>query len=290
MRVSRSKVWEQSGKTVNPRYTYGSYLFVKNFDLLTPDSNGIYRLTDRGKQFLDGDPRLIREIDDAEGILDLIQILATKGEAKHSELIPDWTEFLKSHSKYGTTTTIKDTLRRRLVNLIDRGLPGRKGNVYSLTETGKEYEKQVIGIVDTRRRDVLRAIEAFNKKQREAFRERLQVMNPIKFEHLISDLLEEMGYEDVTVTRQSGDLGIDVVGTVQVGITEIKEVVQVKRNKSTIGAPDDGPAARCASLSTTRYAARSSRLASSAADAGMLRCFPARRRSRSSMAIDCWTC
>lgn len=231
------KVWEESGKTVNHRYTYGSYLFIKNFDLLRPDSNGAYRLTGRGNQFMNGNPQLIREIDDAEGILDLIHILARKGEAKRSELIPDWTEFLKSHSKYGTTTTIKDTLRRRLVNLIDRGLARKKGTTYSLTEAGREYEKQVPDRERTPQTDVLRSIEAFNKNQKEAFRERLQVMNPIKFEHLISDLLDAMGYEDVTVTQVSGDLGIDVVGTVQVGITEVKEVVQVKRKKATIGRP-----------------------------------------------------
>ena len=53
-------------------------------------------------------------------------------------------------------------------------------------------------------------------------------MNPIKFEHL-SATFSMRWDQDVTVTQTSGDLGIDVVGTVQVGITEVKEVVQVKR-------------------------------------------------------------
>jgi len=231
------KVWNQSGKTVNPRYTYGSYLFIKNFNLLEPDPQGIYRLTQNGKLFLENDAQLIKEIDDAEAILDLLHILATKGNAKRSDLLPEWKEFLKNYSKYGTASTIKDTLRRRLVNLMDRDLVKREGNVYSLTPKGLEYERQVENREESLEIELMREIDDFNNKQRALLRERLSVMNPFKFEHLIRDLLEEMGYEDVIVTQETGDQGIDVVGKVQVGITEVKEVVQVKRRKSNINRP-----------------------------------------------------
>jgi restriction system protein len=50
-------------------------------------------------------------------------------------------------------------------------------------------------------------------------------------------LLEAMGYEQVEVTKASGDKGVDVVGKVQVGITTITEVVQVKRMQNTITRP-----------------------------------------------------
>jgi restriction system protein len=231
------KVWNQSGKTVNPRYTYGSYLFIKNFNLLEPDPQGIYRLTQNGKLFLENDAQLIKEIDNAEAILDLLHILATKGNAKRSDLLPEWKEFLKNYSKYGTASTIKDTLRRRLVNLMDRDLVKREGNVYSLTPKGLEYERQVENREESLEIELMREIDDFNNKQRALLRERLSVMNPFKFEHLIRDLLEEMGYEDVIVTQETGDQGIDVVGKVQVGITEVKEVVQVKRRKSNINRP-----------------------------------------------------
>lgn len=62
-------------------------------------------------------------------------------------------------------------------------------------------------------------------------------MNPYKFEHLVGQLLEAMGYEQVEVTKASGDKGVDVVGKVQVGITTITEVVQVKRMQNTITRP-----------------------------------------------------
>jgi len=62
-------------------------------------------------------------------------------------------------------------------------------------------------------------------------------MSPYRFEHLVRDLLEAMGYEDVTVTKESGDRGVDVVATVQFGITIVTEVVQVKRQRGNISRP-----------------------------------------------------
>jgi restriction system protein len=64
-------------------------------------------------------------------------------------------------------------------------------------------------------------------------------MNPYAFGELIGKLLEAMGYRDVEVTQKSGDKGVDVLGTIEVGISNIKEVVQVKRyNSSRVGDPE----------------------------------------------------
>lgn len=46
-----------------------------------------------------------------------------------------------------------------------------------------------------------------------------------------------MDYENVQVTKQSGDKGVDAVANFQFGITEIKEVVQVKRSELTVRRP-----------------------------------------------------
>ena len=59
-------------------------------------------------------------------------------------------------------------------------------------------------------------------------------MHPYKFENLIKELLEEIGYEDVEVTSPTNDKGVDVTGTIQNGITSVKEVVQVKRLSSNV--------------------------------------------------------
>jgi restriction system protein len=233
-RALAARIWQESDGTVNPRHVSGAYMFINNFELLEPDSNSTYRLSERGQAFLKDEPGIIRELDDAEGMLELLAILSSKLDAKRADLIPDWAVFLKEHSKYGTDSTTADTLRRRLVNLADRGLVTRDGNSYSLSPDGLAYLSSVPTVTLDPKREVQRTVDAFNLTQREALRARLEKMHPYRFEHLVSELLEAMGYEDVTVTKQSGDKGVDVVATVQFGITTITEVVQVKRYKGNI--------------------------------------------------------
>ncbi|MCL5980356.1 MAG: HTH domain-containing protein [Gammaproteobacteria bacterium] len=83
-------------------------------------------------------------------------------------------------------------------------------------------------------------IEQHNQQVRKALRERLLAMKPGEFEELISQLLAEMGFEMVEVTKLSGDGGIDVRGTLVVGdVVRIKMAVQVKKwkLKNNIQAP-----------------------------------------------------
>ena len=80
-------------------------------------------------------------------------------------------------------------------------------------------------------------MKRYNEQQKELLREQISTMNPYKFEQLVGQLLEAMGYEQVEVTKASGDKGVDVIGQVQVGITTITEVVQVKRMQNTITRP-----------------------------------------------------
>ncbi len=232
-----TRIWNESESTVNPRHVYGAYLFINTFALLVIDSSGVYCLTERGRSFLEGDKSTVRNIDEEEGMGELISILATKTRAKFGELIPDWEDYLKEYSKFGTTSTIKDTLRRRLRNLLERDFVRRDGNIYNITEDGLKYLDAFEQIESDPKRDLIKTIKSYNDKHREHLKGKLHEMHPIDFEGLVSDLLEAMGYEDVTVTKQSGDKGVDVVGTVQSGITTVTEVVQVKRQKNNIGRP-----------------------------------------------------
>jgi HJR/Mrr/RecB family endonuclease len=78
-------------------------------------------------------------------------------------------------------------------------------------------------------------IENHNEKVKKEFKEMLHQMDPYQFEHFIGDLLKKIGYEDVVVTKSSGDGGIDVVANLTVGgITSVKTVVQVKRFRNNI--------------------------------------------------------
>lgn len=239
VRELASRIWEQSEHAVNPRYTYGSYMFINSYQLLLPDSGGVYRLTPRGEAFLKGQPEIIRELDEAEGLPELLAILATKPNARRADLLPEWEEFLRQHSNLATPSSIKGALSVRLLNLVERGLASREGNTYTATQQGIDYASSIASteVAADPRLSTMLAVKTYNTGQREALRERLGKMHPYRFEHLVRDLLEAMGYEDVTVTQASGDKGVDVVATVQFGITTITEVIQVKRHQASVGRP-----------------------------------------------------
>lgn len=232
------KIWTDSQGTVNPRHIYGSYLFINTFLLLAPDAQGIYQVTPDGNSFISNDPTVLRKLDEEEGLPQLLSILAAHSPAKRGDLLDEWSEFLLENSNYGTVSTFKDTLRRRLLNLVERGYVAREGNTYTITDKGIAYAAPT-GPEEVQRPHlaVLGAIKNYNDAQTKELRERLEKMNPYRFEMLIKDLLEAMDYEDVVVTKQSGDKGVDVVASFQFGITQIKEVVQVKRHKGNITRP-----------------------------------------------------
>lgn len=233
-----TKIWADSAGTVNPRHIYGSYLFINTFALLVPDAQGIYKQSSDGASFLDAKASVLRKLDEEEGLPQLLTILAAHSPAKRGDLLDEWSEFLLENSNYGTVSTFKDTLRRRLLNLVERGYVAREGNTYTITDKGIGYAAPV-GPEEVQRPHfaVLGAIKNYNDAQTKELRGRLEKMNPYRFEMLIKDLLEAMDYEDVVVTKQSGDKGVDVVASFQFGITQIKEVVQVKRHKGNITRP-----------------------------------------------------
>jgi restriction system protein len=89
----------------------------------------------------------------------------------------------------------------------------------------------------SRVRELLASVEAFNRSQRDLLRDRLENMDPFAFERLICDLLTEMGYDDVEVTQPTNDKGVDVRAVAQFGITTINEVIQVKRHRANVQRP-----------------------------------------------------
>ena len=83
-------------------------------------------------------------------------------------------------------------------------------------------------------------IEQHNKQVRKALHKQLLAIDPSQFEELVAQLLAEMGFEMVEVTKLSGDGGIDVRGVLVIGdVIRIKMAVQVKRwkTKNNIQAP-----------------------------------------------------
>lgn len=75
-------------------------------------------------------------------------------------------------------------------------------------------------------------IEQQNQLVSKKLKEKLQSMDPFQFEVLVGDLLQNIGYENVEVTKRSGDKGIDVKANLTVGgLTNVKTVIQAKRYK-----------------------------------------------------------
>jgi len=232
------KVWNESKKTINPRYMVRLYNFINNHGLLDVDSNGVYHIGKKGDLFLLNDPHVIQGVDNKEGIIDLLNILSFKKSAKIRDILPDWDEFIRLFFRYGKAQTSQEMLRSRLYNLIERKLINKEKGRYSISPSGLDYIKNLStksgAKSDDTKRSLHLSIEEYNQKQKRNLKEKLSKMNPYQFEHLVKNLLEQMGYENVIVTKQSGDQGVDVVGIVQIGISTITEVVQVKRHKANI--------------------------------------------------------
>ena len=232
------RVWEESKHVVNPRYLTWSYRFLYLYGLIAQDDAGLFALTEAGRGFLDDEPATIRDLDNATGLFALLRILATKTKAKRGDMLPEWWEFMQENSTYTAPSVVSNALYERLKNLVERGLVSKEGNSYDITEAGLLHIKETKEEKPDPKQEVLRAVKDYNIRQREALREALGNMPPYHFEGLIGMLLEAMGYEDVTVTKQAGDKGVDVVATIQYGITTVCEVVQVKRHtKGSVGRP-----------------------------------------------------
>ena len=104
----------------------------------------------------------------------------------------------------------------------------KRGERPRFVQHGRGY----VGLSQWMGRGLAFQIEQHNHQVRKALRERLLAMKPGEFEELISQLLAEMGFEMVEVTKLSGDGGIDVRGTLVVGdVVRIKMAVQVKKWK-----------------------------------------------------------
>lgn len=233
-------IWNTDNHILNPRHSYGCYLYLINvqFDLMATDQHGIWQPTRRGNLFIARDEKTLRALDDWEGLLQLLELLAGRDLAKRADLIPEWQAFLQQYSKFASDRSIKSTLYSRLYNLIDRKLASREGMSYQITDAGRRWLGKALPARKTDpRKELLEAVKRYNEQQKALLHEQISVMDPYKFEHLVGQLLEAMGYEQVEVTKASGDKGVDVVGQVQVGITTITEVVQVKRMQNSVNRP-----------------------------------------------------
>jgi restriction system protein len=236
-------IWTKTGKRVNPRHMYGHWLLSSTYRLLRVDESDRLALTELGEDFVRNDTgNAVALIDEGEGILKLLTIVAERGPGRRSDFIPEWGEYLKHRSNFGTDSTVKDTFSRRVQNLVERDFLIRKSTTYSITDLGIAYLKRFGGDQEAEASEEQQEIWNLVKRHQQTIRSKMQkfldAMDPYAFEHLVKQLLEAMDYQNVVVTAPSGDKGVDVIADIELGITSVREVVQVKRHRGRIQRKD----------------------------------------------------
>jgi len=232
------RTWQETKYQVNPRYITGHWLLIRNFRLMSSDAEGNLTLGERGGNFLARpEGETVREIDQDQGLLWILRLVAEAGSPSHGDLKAGWMEFLVEESNVRSEYSASVHLSHRLRNLTERQLVERSGRSYQITEAGLRYLEQAVegAPADDPAAEIRRLQERMRQEVREGLREALQQMDPYAFEGLIQRLMDAMGYQNTEVTSPSSDGGVDVLGTIKVGISEIREVVQAKRQKRTIG-------------------------------------------------------
>ena len=216
------RLWQTSGKT--PEATVGARLYTdisrrkeeSPFVLIAPQTFG---LRDYGEQ---PQPTMAHYsfIDAAEKVLEQQE----EREPMHYRAITERAlelGLLKTEGK----TPEASMYARILTDIRQRQ---NRGQQRRFVQLGKGY----VGFARWIPGGLSREIEQHNSRIRRELRARLLLMEPEEFEELIGILLINMGFEDVDVTRRSGDGGIDVRGTLVLGeVIRIRMAVQVKRWK-----------------------------------------------------------
>lgn len=232
------KIWVESKKTVNPRHCWGHWFLVKTYNLIEDSNGNGLQISERGKDFIDheqGDAE--RYLDEQEGLHKLMSLVADNGPTRFGGILDNWSDYLRQCSPFSKPSTFRDSMRRRLSNLLERKLIEKTSIYYQITEEGISCLQRLSDEGTARsnaEQNIRKLVKKLNRSVKEDLLNWLLKMDPSKFEHLVKQLLEEMGYENVEVTSQSRDGGVDVVADVQVGITRIREVVQAKRYARTI--------------------------------------------------------
>lgn len=106
----------------------------------------------------------------------------------------------------------------------------KKSNpVTTVSESTEEAQMEAAGV------EVPEEVKPWRTKLHKVLTE----MNPYAFERLTQRLLRECGFDDVKVTKKSGDGGIDGTGKLKInGIFSFNIAFQCKRYQGTVGAPD----------------------------------------------------
>jgi restriction system protein len=230
------KLWTESDGGLNPKYIRTALNLATKNELVIIDSQGVFHKTSAGDAYIAGDLETHRRVDKSEAVDQMLLLLSTRGRVQTPDLLEEWMDYLRSNSLIRSESFARNSLWSRLRYLVTRGLASQNGS-YSITPEGEAYLETLHDDRISRSVDVTRAAVRHNTETQEMLKGTLAEMNPFAFEQLIGDLLSAMGYQDVEVTAATGDKGVDVVATIEMGITNITEVIQVKRRRGNLGRP-----------------------------------------------------
>ncbi|MDR0917675.1 MAG: restriction endonuclease [Oscillospiraceae bacterium] len=156
----------------------------------------------------------------------------------------------KTYANSGASV-LKDRIHWAVTYLKKYGaLENSKRGVYAITSAFSEVsaigtetvlnscKKNRNGKASTKEPDT--SEEIINEEPwRTELAELLKNMNPYAFEHLTMKVLRECGFDEVTVTKKSGDGGIDGYGKFKInGVFSFKIAFQCKRYKGVVGASE----------------------------------------------------
>jgi restriction system protein len=134
------RIWDASGRELNPRYLRPVRRFVKQHNLQKWPTVGALQLTERGRRFMnEPEGQVVAEIDQHEGLLNLLRLLADVGPGKRGDFLPSFTSFCKMFTTSRGASSISRALGRRLANLVERNYVQRRYHVYEITERGSQY-------------------------------------------------------------------------------------------------------------------------------------------------------
>lgn len=246
-RILERRIWSSKGKT--PDATVGARLYV---DIKTLGINSRFQLAGKNlfalrswnlpeytsekkkkpqpkKQAADPTFNLPKTLSFTDSTEQVLLRFGNKKPLHYRDITKRALDLGLLHSQGETPEA---TLYAQVLTEISRKT--RRGETPRFVKHGKGY----VGLTQWMGTGLAFQIEQHNAVIRKKLRAQLHAMDAADFEKLIGELLGALGFEQVNVTRRSGDGGIDVRGTLVVGdVIRTRMAVQVKKWKPNIQAP-----------------------------------------------------
>jgi restriction system protein len=101
------RVWLESDKMVNPRHSQGHWLLARRYELVQIDADGSIKISQRGRDFIENETgTAVVYLDEQEGVLELLSLIAASGPGSKADFIDDWAEYVRKVANYQSDASI----------------------------------------------------------------------------------------------------------------------------------------------------------------------------------------